>query len=444
MMRAEITNDTLPLTYAATYLDVSDWRAVAVKLIRLLLCQVWRGPTLVAVSAWFSGSGKANFRALLAEEISKHAIATEAAMPSLAWQVYNRAGAHWPSRTSWVMWEEHGPWYTVLGNTYSYSRITLLKHPEQLPDDADPKVEYEVMHATPAEKQSLRSFLEGTVPVRPRVTHPPDEPALCTIDKHNALAIVELCGSKSPAARIVMKHAVLDRTKRITSYVKSELVLALQKHGCDFTVWHLWAFQKQGSSVPDDVFEQLKFVHLTDEEGILPMLASRGKHNRLTRTDVARINDLGQLSENDEEKNLRVEFSEDGRLVPSLTPRKEKAPSERSKKNAEEAMDVSPKGDPDESDGEMDGDEAEEVVTRDSDKGKTNGGTKGRWAVAPRRCEYLTSQVVCIRTEASTDEPCRFLRFGQLRCASPRPTLRSRSSRLTWPMKSSWWSATGW
>lgn len=71
-MRTQMSTDTLPLMYADAYLNVQDWKSFTTKLIRHLLCQVYKGHTLIALKEWFDCTGKVDFCDLLSKEVQRY------------------------------------------------------------------------------------------------------------------------------------------------------------------------------------------------------------------------------------------------------------------------------------------------------------------------------------------------------------------------------------
>ncbi|PWN22569.1 hypothetical protein BCV69DRAFT_149314 [Microstroma glucosiphilum] len=80
----------------------------------------------------------------------------------------------------------------------------------------------------------------------------------------NSLAIVKLCGSNSPAAAVVVDHAVLSWTPSSST----ELLASLIKAGCKFTLRHLYFFSRVARKFPQDLERSLSTLGATPLAGL--------------------------------------------------------------------------------------------------------------------------------------------------------------------------------
>lgn len=161
LMRSEMMNDTLPLTFAANYVDIPDWTVFARRLIRKLLCQIYKGSMLRALSVWFTSAVNIDFPSLLTEEVRRVSTCLEK-MPTRRWRLRRKAYTNeWAILPTYE--EGKGSIFGVVPR-WSFERLLeqLLAYPEQIPDDADPETIFDNIepHKGDVGRSEMTSFLE--------------------------------------------------------------------------------------------------------------------------------------------------------------------------------------------------------------------------------------------------------------------------------------------
>lgn len=154
-------DDTLPLAFATSYVDIPDWTVFARRLIRNLLCQIYKGSMLRSLSEWFTTALNIDFPSILTEEVRRMSTTLEN-MPSRYWRLHQYYHA-----SDWSIYsardKDKGNVFGVASD-WSIERLLerILTYPEQAPEDADPKTIFEYMDLYKTDYGSLEmlSFLE--------------------------------------------------------------------------------------------------------------------------------------------------------------------------------------------------------------------------------------------------------------------------------------------